>query len=324
MDIFSVFSQEKTNSDKVSRRAGRAIAVALCACSLMLALQLVLYVAIMFLDTFIPYTENETVGCLIDIVYYILYLVIPFALAKIIYTKFFKNDKDHFVKRVVPKKPVLFILGSLGVGYLVNIAVNILFGWFLQDFSTDIVEMPESPLGIILTYVAMALCPAIFEEWAFRGVIFKHLRPYGRLGALVISSVLFGLMHIDIPRVIFASVFGFILGVCYDYTGSLKVSMLIHFINNAISVTISYIPESNFTALLLSSLLIYAFMGVGIGALIYYGITGIAHKRISLNKPAVYGYKIDAGHFIKRSILNFGIIPLAVLYIIYFLMVYMQ
>jgi membrane protease YdiL (CAAX protease family) len=71
---------------------------------------------------------------------------------------------------------------------------------------------------ILIGYLSMALLPALLEEWAFRGILLKYLRPYSKIGALVTTSIIFGMMHVDLPRIISASIFGLILGICYDYT----------------------------------------------------------------------------------------------------------
>ncbi len=315
MDINSILASEKQNKKRVNKRAGRAIAVALLSCTLMLVLQLVL-------ASFIPTIEDEVLGLLVDIAMYVSYIVIPFGLAKIVFLLFFRNDKDYVVKRATPKKPALYIFGAIGAGYIINLAVNLILGWLIQNDDAAVFEAPETPLGIILFYFMLAVLPAILEEWAFRGVLLKHLRPYGRTGAIIISSFLFGLMHVDIARVIFATAFGIILGICYDYTGSIKVTMLIHFINNAISATATIAMDRFPILTVLLSLAIYAFMGLGIAAIIYYSITGVAQKRVSLIKPALYGYKLKVSTFIRKSILNFAAIPLLGIYIVYIILLY--
>lgn len=313
MNIFSVLRQEKEHTKKVSKQARRAIMVAMLACTLMLVLQFVCAL-------FIPRVNDEVLSILVDIAMYCTYLLIPFALAKLVYKKLFRTPNEITVKRSSPKMPVLFIAGTLGLGYLVNFIVNLLFGWLIQNEPTTM-DTPQSALAIVLTYVLMAVCPAIIEEWAFRGVLLKHLRPYGRLGAIIISSFLFGLMHIDIPRVIFASIFGFLLGICYDYTGSIKLTMLIHFLNNAIAVTITLVGE-NLVVLMILSIFLYSLMGCGIAALIYYLNMGLSRKKLSFYKPAAMGYKLSAGRFLTKAILNFGLIPLILSYSVFFYLIY--
>ena len=315
MDINTLLNTDIQHKKKINKRAGRAIGVALLSCALMLIIQL-------FLAWITPPYDNEVYGIIADIAMYVISIIIPFGFAKIIYVLFFEKDKDFVVKRATPKKPALYIFGAVGAGYVLNLTVNLILGWLIQNDDTSVMDVPETPLGILLTYFMVAFLPAILEEWAFRGVLLKHLRPYGRKGAIIISSFLFGLMHVDIARVIFATAFGLILAICYDYTGSIKVTMIIHFINNAISVTAMIASERFPLLTLLLSLAIYAFMGVGIAAIIYYSITGLARKRVSLLKPEKYGYKLTVPAFIRRSVLNLAVIPLLGIYIFYIILLY--
>lgn len=314
MDINSVLIAEKENKKRIDKRAGRAIAVASASCTLLLILQIISALIA-------PQFDDEVIMLLINIAVYVFYMFVPFAIAKLAYVTLFKNDKSFFVKRATPKKPVLYILGAIGIGYLLNLAVNLIFGWLLNNDNQSIFEVPETPLGVILTYLMMAVLPAIIEEWAFRGVLLKHLRPYGRAGAIVISSFLFGLMHIDIARVIFATAFGILLGICYDHTGSLKFSMLIHFINNAISVTMTLVLDKPVLAAILS-LFVYVFIAIGIGALIYYLLTGIARKKVSIIKPVSHGYRLNVPTFIRKTVLNFAFVPLAGMYVFFLILLY--
>lgn len=315
MDISTILENEKAAEKNKSKLARRAAMVALLACSLMFILQFVFAL-------FLPQVNGEIESILLDIGMYCVYLILPFALALLIYKKLFRSVKVHQVKRGSPKLPFLYIFGALGVGYLINFIVNFLFGWILSDGSSDVSATPESALGIFLYYILMSACPAILEEWAFRGILLKYLRPYGRLGAILISSILFGFMHVDVPRVIFATAFGFVLGVCYDYTGSIKLTVLIHFLNNAVAVTSSLFLDDVLASMLIS-IVILVLMGCGAGALAYYISMGLKRKKVSLDKPAVVGYKLSAGKFLIRAFLNFGTIPFLICYGFFFYLVYL-
>jgi len=315
MDIFTIIRQELNHKTNVTKKARRALTVAMFSCSLMLIMQIVT-------GSFMPTFDDEILSILTDIGSYIIYLGIPFGFAQIIFTKLFKNDKEHIVRRIVPQKPILFIAGVLGIGYLVNMIVNAAFGWLLDDFTVDFTgEIHHTPLGIVLKYVFMALCPAILEEWAFRGVLLRHLRRYSRFGALIVSSVLFGLMHIDLPRIIFASIFGFLLGICFDYTGSIKIPILIHFLNNAISVTVSIVAPNNLISSI-CSIVILSLIGCGIGAIIYYGRNGLSEKKLSLNKPSLCGYTLELQDFIKTAVLNVGFLIMILIFGMFFCLLY--
>lgn len=73
----------------------------------------------------------------------------------------------------------------------------------------------------------------ITEELWFRGVILKSAMPYGKRFAIVVSSILFGVFHGNIPQGIFASVIGLVLAyVAVEY--SILWSIALHIFNNLI------------------------------------------------------------------------------------------
>lgn len=305
---------EMLTEKRVCRRAWLAAMVALLACSLMFIMQLVCSFVI---AAVYPVGKGEAADALVDILCYISYLTIPFGIAAIIYKTCLPARDGYKPKYFTPKKPVLYILGTVGVGYIVNIVAHILLGWLLDRFNTPATEVPETAAGIILLYISTAVLPAILEEWAFRGVLLKNLLPYGRKGALIISSLLFGIMHVDPARIIFATVFGLLLGICYEYTRSIKIPMIIHFINNSIAVTAT-LAEENIVISAVIGFVIYGFMGFGVAALIYFIRNGVNHKIISLNRPLHIGYKLTSGKYLLKAVLNPGLIPLALLYMFIF------
>lgn len=92
----------------------------------------------------------------------------------------------------------------------------------------------------------MAFIPAICEELAFRGFIFGGLvRQGGRLRAVVVTALLFGISHGFLQQSIAASFMGVLLGWIALRTGSVLPCILVHFTNNALSVSMSRLAASD-------------------------------------------------------------------------------
>lgn len=94
--------------------------------------------------------------------------------------------------------------------------------------------MMHHPLGI----VAIVIMAPIVEELLFRGAIQGHLLRQWKhpAGAIVLSSLIFGLVHGNWVQAPFAFVTGLALGWMYYRTGSLLPGMLMHFVNNGTAV----------------------------------------------------------------------------------------
>lgn len=105
----------------------------------------------------------------------------------------------------------------------------------LPDNMKDVFEqMMNNPLGII-SIVVMA---PLVEELLFRGAIQGHLMRKWKMPYLgiVVSSLIFGVVHGNPAQIPFAFVVGMALGWMYYLTGSLIPGILMHFINNGSSV----------------------------------------------------------------------------------------
>ncbi len=122
----------------------------------------------------------------------------------------------------------------------------------LPDNMKDVFEqMMNNPLGVI-SIVVMA---PLVEELLFRGAIQGHLMRKWKMPYLgiVVSSLIFGVVHGNPAQIPFAFVVGMALGWMYYLTGSLVPGMLMHFINNGGSVLL-YALSGDPDATMISSL----------------------------------------------------------------------
>ncbi|MDR2106888.1 MAG: CPBP family intramembrane metalloprotease [Coriobacteriales bacterium] len=87
----------------------------------------------------------------------------------------------------------------------------------------------------------------IFEEIIFRGAVLRSLQPYGENFAIVVSSLLFGLYHLILFQGIFAFFVGLILAYC-TLRFSIKWAMLLHVLNNAFAMLLTFIGVDELTA----------------------------------------------------------------------------
>ena len=98
-------------------------------------------------------------------------------------------------------------------------------------------ELAVSPIILILSVAVVA---PIYEEIIFRGILLKGMASkINPTVALVISSLFFALVHLNIPQGINAFLLGLVIGAIYLKTGSIYLSMFAHFANNFLAITLS-------------------------------------------------------------------------------------
>lgn len=145
-----------------------------------------------------------------------------------------------FQKTGLIKTAACVFLGS-AICMLANIPANMVVEIEKAlGFSGNMPEMPltNDPWVLVLYGITIAVVPPIVEELIFRGMVLHSLRKYGDGFAIVGSALLFGLYHGNFVQMVFAFIAGLIMALVVVRTGSLWTSILIHFINNAVSLAI--------------------------------------------------------------------------------------
>ncbi|WP_435524399.1 lysostaphin resistance A-like protein [Chryseobacterium indoltheticum] len=106
--------------------------------------------------------------------------------------------------------------------------------------------LTDDPVVMVITAVIMA---PIFEEIIFRGIIQKGMINNGEKPwkAILLASVLFGLIHGNPWQFVGATLLGTVLGLVYYKTKSLLLPMLLHGFNNLCSaILIFYTKKESF------------------------------------------------------------------------------
>ena len=161
----------------------------------------------------------------------------------------------------------LIIPAALGINFLMA-EINFLV---LSPLDFDqVVSMPVPEkyhaYNFILDTIGTAMVPAFCEEFLFRGLILCSLLPYGKKTAIYGSAVLFGLMHQNPGQIIYTVVLGIILGYIAVETGSIWGGIILHFLNNFVSVVMAafvyVLPENIGT--LIYNVIFWGVMAIGL------------------------------------------------------------
>jgi membrane protease YdiL (CAAX protease family) len=117
-------------------------------------------------------------------------------------------------------------------------AVSYLNGiWVTIVFPVSMPQMPQMPVAmegydIVLQFLVTCLVPGFCEEFLFRGAILTNCMPFGRTNAIIISSLLFSMMHANFSQMLYTFVAGILLGLVYEKTGSIWNCIILHVLNN--------------------------------------------------------------------------------------------
>lgn len=130
--------------------------------------------------------------------------------------------------------------------FLINIVISTGLASLFPESSDNVVTVFSDLMdgNIFTVLLVIAVAPAICEEMMFRGMLFHAMKArYRIVTAIGAVAVLFGIYHMSLIKFIPTGLLGLVLCYIVYVTGSIYPAMLMHFINNALSVLISCYPE---------------------------------------------------------------------------------
>lgn len=181
---------------------------------------------------------------------YCLYMVLVNGSLVATYFVYNKATRTNYVKASLlkPKAGAWNYVISAGVSLIT------LFGsLYLVNYLTFLMQQigynPDASLPLpltnagwlVLNLVILAVIPAICEELVYRGIVFNGLRKFGTCAAVFLSALLFALAHGSAMQFFYQFILGLVLAALVAKTGSIVVSMVAHFVNNATVIVVNYI-----------------------------------------------------------------------------------
>lgn len=141
----------------------------------------------------------------------------------------------------------LFIFVSFFIIWFSDYITNIWFFFTFTDPSMNDRISTINSSNIYLYYLLSILVAPICEELIFRGIVYRHFRnimPFEV--AALISSFLFAFMHGTKTHLISATIFSIFVSFVYQSSGKLYLAIIIHCLDNLLSVLASFIIFPSF------------------------------------------------------------------------------
>lgn len=255
-----------------------------------LSLVYFLFLAMLFL--------SGTLGGALSGIVYILAFIIPLAMGlylvkgeKAERLKYLTMDYEgarRTLPIIAPAVSVVIILSAL-----TSFVIYLVFG------RTNNVDVGDALVPAIIRH---ALLPAVLEEMLFRYLPMRLLLPHSRRWTVLISAIFFALIHHDLFVIPYAFAAGVIFMVVDIAVDSVIPSMIIHFINNLLSVSLLVFKDNpNFAP----------FIYIMLGLLTLLSLIDIIGGKYYQKRVA---YAFDEGERanIPTSMIAFAVITLAI------------
>lgn len=153
-----------------------------------------------------------------------------------------KLDSDNFSPVGGALCALLAAVGTMTLAFCTD-ALNQLMPPAPEWLEQTLKSMTQG--NFFLNFLCVSIFAPFFEEWLCRGMVLR-----GLLGnkvkpswAIVISALFFAMIHLNPWQALPAFLLGCLFGYVYYKTGSLKLTMLMHFTNNTLALVMSNIDS---------------------------------------------------------------------------------
>lgn len=185
-------------------------------------------------------TPNATVIHLPTmIILNIVVLVSIFFLARKLWSHAWHSFKENYKQQI---KRIFIMIGCILIlNMVLGLIITLLTG--IEDSQNQEVIKANLQVAPLFTFFGTCIFAPIVEEFVFRGAIFSLLRnKYSFLISAIVSSLIFGAIHLissvasmqwmDLIYIFLYGGMGYILAYNYEKSGSILVTIGIHFGNN--------------------------------------------------------------------------------------------
>lgn len=160
----------------------------------------------------------------------------------IIFSIWKDKSEDYSFNLKIPKGVVIpvILLGVISIQLSLTIPISSLI-----PMSDEFAELFKQSIGNpsnIFAFTTIVILAPVLEELIFRGVILRGLlKRYSPVTAIIVSSILFGAVHLNPWQFISASILGMFIGWVYYRTQSISLAIIIHGFNNLTATVIEII-----------------------------------------------------------------------------------
>lgn len=205
-----------------------------------------LYAASLLLGLFsgaLQGADANLVALCYNLFYYLCFLVLPLALSLRRRPEILPALRPNPIS--LPSVLLIVAMALLGV-FLVN-DITLIWSIPFQKLGFDVtaggVTVPSDRMGLMLCVVYAAVLPGICEEFLFRGMLLSAFEGEGTRRAMVLTSLLFMLMHGSLIGAPAEFILGMLIAALVICTDSVYAGLIYHTVHNAATVLLQFVQQ---------------------------------------------------------------------------------
>lgn len=190
----------------------------------------------------ITFISQSNIYLILSCFIFVISIYLPYLLLKSYIPKEEKKNVDD-ADRKINKESIIQCIKYIIVGIPIISIIQMICSFAIEKMGVgvDITETLgvfnySGVLSTILIFLQVAILPAIFEELFVRKGIIGVTKRKGAIFAVVVSSLIFATIHMNVSQFIFAFLVGILFGIIRVKTNKLYPTMVLHFINNGFAI----------------------------------------------------------------------------------------
>lgn len=145
----------------------------------------------------------------------------------IIFIPLLINDYKKYKKQTNTKINYFYLII---LGIILSLIYNV-FAYYL-NFALK-TSLFDNSNNIAITLLSTGILGPIIEELMFRGIIYNELKSkYSNMKSILITTIFFAIIHINIIQILYALIIGFILIFVYEKYNNIKAPIILHMASN--------------------------------------------------------------------------------------------
>ncbi len=229
--------QERMIERKSSGKIGLVIGMAVI---LLLILQIFGGIIVsVFLDSIsssITFISQSNIYLILSCIVFVISIYIPYLLLKSYIPKEEKKENKG-------KEDIIKCIKYIIIGIPIISVIQMICSFAIEKMGVG-VDVTETlglfnytgKLSTVLIFLQVAILPAIFEELFVRKGIVGILKKKGAIFTVIVSSLIFATIHMNLSQFIFAFLVGILFAIIRLKTNRMYPTMILHFINNGFAV----------------------------------------------------------------------------------------
>lgn len=191
-------------------------------------------------------------------------------------------DSSHFGSLGGFSMAVIVSIATMAMAFLAD-SLNVLMPEAPEWFEKAMEQIMDAPVWI--TLISVSVFAPLFEEWLCRGMVLRGLlQKTHPASAILVSAAFFAVLHMNPWQALPAFLLGILFGYVYYKTGSLKLTMLMHCVNNTMAVVFSKIPSLEEAEGFADVLSPWAYAGVLVACVAFVAATAVVLRNIPFSR----------------------------------------